>query len=31
MKRFIEGTGRDQVSLLAECLDDYVDESKLSP
>lgn len=26
MKRFIEGTGRDQVTLLPDCLDDYVEE-----
>lgn len=26
MKRFIEGTGRQQTALLPECLDDYVDE-----
>jgi transposase len=26
MKRFIEGVGRDQVTLLPECLDDYVEE-----
>ena len=25
MKRFIEGAARDQVALLPECLDDYVD------
>ena len=28
MKRFIEGSERSQVSLLPECLDDYIgDES----
>ena len=26
MKRFIEGADRHQVTLLPECLDDYVDE-----
>ncbi len=26
MKRFIEGAARDQVTLLPECLDDYVEE-----
>ncbi len=26
MKRFIEGIGRDQVTLLPDCLDDYVEE-----
>jgi transposase len=26
MKRFIEGVGRDQVTLLPECLDDYVED-----
>jgi len=26
MKRFIEGVARDQVTLLPECLDDYVEE-----
>ncbi len=26
MTRFIEGTARDQVTLLPECLDDYVEE-----
>jgi transposase len=25
MKRFIEGAARDQVALLPECLEDYVD------
>ncbi len=25
MKRFIESAARDQVALLPECLDDYVD------
>ena len=25
MKRFIEGVGRDQVTLLPDCLDDYVE------
>ena len=25
MKRFIEGVGRAQVSLLPECVDDYVE------
>ena len=25
MKRFIEGVGRAQVSLLLECVDDYVE------
>ncbi len=26
MKRFIEGEDRQQVTLLPECLDDYIDE-----
>ena len=26
MKRFIEGESRDQVTLLPECLDDYIGE-----
>ena len=26
MKRFIEGEDRTQVTLLPECLDDYIDE-----
>ena len=26
MKRFVEGEGRRQVSLLPDCLDDYVTE-----
>ena len=26
MKRFIEGVARDQVTLLPECLDDYVED-----
>ncbi len=26
MKRFIEGIGRDQVTLLPDCLDDYVED-----
>ena len=30
MKRFIEGVGRDQVTLLPECLDDYVEEDNLA-
>jgi transposase len=28
MKRFIEGTDRNQVSLLPECVDEYVAEDK---
>ncbi len=27
MTRFIEGLGRDQVKMLPECLDDYVEEA----
>ena len=27
MKRFIEGAGRGQSTLLPECLDDWVDDS----
>ena len=26
MKRFIQGEGRNQVTLLPECLDDYISE-----
>ncbi|HAN56546.1 MAG TPA: IS5/IS1182 family transposase, partial [Betaproteobacteria bacterium] len=26
MKRFIQGEGRNQVTLLPECLDDYITE-----
>ena len=29
MTRFIEGVGRDQVTLLPECLDDYVESAPL--
>jgi transposase len=29
MKRFIEGEERSQMTLLPECLDDYIDEDNL--
>ena len=28
MKRFVEGLDRSQSTLLPECLDDFIDESK---
>ncbi len=28
MKRFVEGTDRDQATLFAECLEDWMDDDK---
>lgn len=30
MKRFIQGEGRNQVTLLPECLDDYITEDNFN-